>query len=99
MTTGEILLVVRLILVAGVLVVLWLQRCRGQKLLFQVPLIVWMIHAAIFSVVYLIDKQDADVHAASYNIWSSAVSIHGYFTMFIVEVARWVRQKEQKHGC
>lgn len=99
MTTGVILLFVRLVLVSGVLVVLWLQRCRGQKLLFQVPLIFWMCHAALFSIVYLIDKQDVIVNVEFYNIWSSAVSIHGYLTMFIVEVARWVRQRNAKHGC
>lgn len=99
MTTGEILLVIRLVIVSGVLLVLYLQRCHGQKLLFQVPLIMWMIHAAIFSTVYLIDKQDANINAVSYNIWSSAVSIHGYLTMLYVEIARWDRQRKSKNGC
>ena len=100
MTANQVLAVVRLLIVVGVLLVIYRQRCSGQNILLGVPIILWMAHICIYLTAYLVISSIGPTPTQLFNVWSASLQIHGYLTILYMEIARYYRQRGMgANGC
>ena len=99
MTTAQGLALVRLAIVLAVMLVMYRQHCAKRDFLLALPLWAWMLHAAVYLVVYLVDSSNNVINPIAYNIWSAGVQIHGFLTILIIELARLQRQNRRSDDC
>ena len=83
--------------VIGTILIIYLQvrqireDCRAW--LWQLPLLIWMVHTLIFYSMLFLDGLDIiDVHKFAnvvFSVWSSILRLHGTFTILGLEFTRW----------
>jgi hypothetical protein len=95
MTTQQVLAFIRLIIVISAVVVILRNRCEPHNLPYSAPYLLWLGHAFIYLVTYLVLSAFFSVHPEFYNVWSASLQIQGFLTVFIVEVFRYYRQKQR----
>ena len=90
------------VIVAIVVVqIVWLRRytssfIRRERLLFAIPILVWMAHGLIFYVMVILSRLVVDLHSfiESFGGWSSILRMHGLITVLALEIARYQTERE-----
>lgn len=88
--------------VIGTLAIMYFQvkqiRANRKTWLWQLPMLIWMIHTLIFYGVIILDTFEiVDVHVYSvivFSTWSAILRLHGTFTILGNEVTRYRAAKE-----
>lgn len=89
------------VIVAIVVVqIVWLRRYtssfrRRERLLFAIPILIWMAHGLLFYSMVVLSKF-VDVHQVieSLGTWSSILRLHGLITVLVLEIARYKAEGE-----
>lgn len=68
---------------------------KGYELNFDIPVILWMIHAIIYYIfVFLVRYPFAEYDSNfSFTAWSTALRFHGYATYLIIEITRYIKER------
>ena len=98
MSASQALAVIRLIIVSGVLLVMYLQWRYGTDTSLGRPVVYWMVHSVIYLVSYMVISFSYPVPAQFFNVWSAALQIHGYLTIFVMELFRYLRVHNSRKG-
>ncbi len=62
-------------------------------------LLVVAIHGVIYYTTLWIQKSIGSVDPLFWNTWSTALRLHGIFTIAAIEFLRWRRLERMNHGC
>jgi len=93
--------------VIGTILIIYFQvrqiREDCKTWLWQLPLLIWMVHTIIFySMIYLDDLGIVDVHTYAnvvFSSWSAILRLHGTFTILGLEYTRCRASREiKKYG-
>jgi energy-coupling factor transporter transmembrane protein EcfT len=87
---------INLVVCAATLAVIAAQAKINRRMIWSVPTVVWIVHAALFAINYILDSQFGWVDPLKYNEWSRGLQLHGYLTALLLETARLRRM--QKYG-
>jgi hypothetical protein len=100
MSEQQVLAVVRLALVVATVLVIYRNRCMPKNLAYSAPYLLYLGHALLYLIVYLILSYTGRVNAMFFNIWSGSLQVHILLTILIVESFRTQRHnKRGLDGC
>jgi len=89
------------VIVAIVVVqIVWLRRytssfIRRERLLFAIPILVWMAHGLLFYTLVILSRLVyPNPFIQSFGDWSSILRLHGLISVLALEVAHCLSEKE-----
>lgn len=88
--------------IAAIVVVqiVWLRRytssfIRRERLLFAIPILVWMAHGLLFYTLVILSRLVyPNPFIQSFGDWSSILRLHGLITVLVLEIARYKADSE-----
>jgi hypothetical protein len=98
MTAQQILAVVRLVVIVAAIVVIYRNNCAPNNLFYAAPYLLWLGHALLYLVAFLILSLSGQVNAVFVNIWSASLQLQGFLTVLIVEIFRYYRHRQKSRG-
>jgi hypothetical protein len=97
-TAFEALQFLSLLIVVATLLLLMGQIKRDKtKRLWVFPMAIWMDHAIVFYTVLILNRYYDPIQLPNefFTNWSATLRLHGYLTIFVIELFRWIQSRKE----